>query len=238
MSRLSTMSALQEMDDHGFVISGPRDRERRFERAKRHSRRVRRLRVAIPVAIVLVLGALALMAWLDPLRVLARLPIDAGKLVISGSKITMQAPKLSGYTRDSRWYEISALSAAQDITKPDEIELQEVRAVIETGEKTAVNLTAANGTFNRKTTILTLGQDIRLASTDGYELRLKEVIIDTTSGHIVSDKPVELRMLQGTLNANRLEVIKVGEMFLFSGGVVMNLPAGSTSREGPSMGTP
>ena len=42
-----------------------------------------------------------LVSWLDPLKVLVRLPIDSGKLVISGTKITMEAPKLSGYTRDS-----------------------------------------------------------------------------------------------------------------------------------------
>ena len=74
----------------------------------RHSRRVRMLRVVLPVAIVLLLGVITLVAWLDPLRILVRLPIDAGNLVISGTKITMEAPKLSGYTRNSRWYELSA----------------------------------------------------------------------------------------------------------------------------------
>ena len=36
-----------------------------------------------------------------------RLPVDASGLVISGTKITMAQPKLSGYTRDSRWYEVT-----------------------------------------------------------------------------------------------------------------------------------
>ena len=53
---------------------------------------MRLLRVAIPVAIVLILGATVLVSWLDPLKVLVRLPIDSGKLVISGTKITMEAP--------------------------------------------------------------------------------------------------------------------------------------------------
>lgn len=238
MNHLPTMSALQETEDQGFAVSGRRDREREFKRALRHSRRVRMLRVAIPVAIVLILGGLMLVTWLDPLRVLVRLPIDSGKLVISGTKITMQAPKLSGYTRDSRWYEISALSAAQDITKPDIIELQDVRAMIDTDDKNTMRLTAAAGMFDRKTAVLTLGQDILLTSTGGYELRLNEVVIDTKSGEIVSNKPVELRMLQGTLNANRLEVVKVGEIIRFAGGVVLNLPPGSTSPQGPAAGNP
>ena len=75
------------------------------------------------------------MSWLDPLKVLVRLPIDAGRLVISGTKITMEAPKLSGYTKDRRWYELTANAAAQDITKPDLIELNEIRAKIEAEDK-------------------------------------------------------------------------------------------------------
>ena len=95
--------------------------------------------------IALALGATALVSWLDPLQVLARLPIDSGKLVISGTKITMEAPKLSGYTRDKRWYEMTAESAAQDITKPDIVELTEVRAKIETADKSTILLSAEDG---------------------------------------------------------------------------------------------
>ena len=90
---------------------------RAFRVAARHSRRVRKLRVAIPVTIVFILGATILVSWLDPLKVLVRLPIDSGKIVISGTKITMEAPKLSGYTRDRRWYEMNAKAAAQSASE-------------------------------------------------------------------------------------------------------------------------
>ena len=83
-----------ETANRGFAISERRDERRAFRLAARHSRRVRMLRVALPVTIVLALGVTALVSWLDPLKVLVRLPIDSGKLVISGSKITMEAPKL------------------------------------------------------------------------------------------------------------------------------------------------
>jgi lipopolysaccharide export system protein LptC len=69
---------------------------RAFRVAARHSRRVRKLRVAIPATIVFILTATILVSWLDPLKVLVKLPIDSGKIVISGTKITMEAPKLSG----------------------------------------------------------------------------------------------------------------------------------------------
>ena len=80
---------------------------------------MRVLRVALPVAIALILGTTILAIWLDPLRLLVRLPGDPGKLVISGTKITMQAPRLTGYTHDQRAYDVTANGATQDVTKPN-----------------------------------------------------------------------------------------------------------------------
>jgi lipopolysaccharide export system protein LptC len=193
-------------------------------RAARHSRRVRFLRIAIPTVIVLALGATWLVSWLDPLKVLVRLPIDAGRLVISGTKITMEAPKLSGYTKDRRWYELTASAAAQDITKPDLIELRDVRAKVESEDKSSTMFLAAkDGVFNRKAGILTLNNDISLRSSSGYEMKLNEAVVDTATGEVISDKPVEVITQQGTLKAERLEVIRSGEVVRFIGGVVMNM---------------
>lgn len=223
-----TMSTLDTTEDRDFAAAGRRDTELMFRRAARHSRRVRALRVAIPTIIVLVLGMVWFVTWLDPLRILVRLPADAGKLVISGTKLTMQAPKLSGYTRDGRWYELTADSAAQDITKPSLVELQGVRAKIETEDKSVMNLVAADGVFDRTSGVLTLGRDILLESTSGFAVRLTEAVIDTGSGNIVSNKPVEVQMLQGTLRAMRVEMNKAGDVVQFGGGVVMDLTAGAT----------
>ena len=183
------------------------------------------LRVAIPVTIVLALGATVLVSWLDPLKVLVRLPIDSGKLVISGSKITMEAPKLSGYTRDQRWYEMNAKSAAQDVTKPDVVELTEVRAKIATADKSTLVLSAQAGVYNRKTSILSLNREVILKSSAGFEMHLDEAIVDTGSGEVVSNKPVAVLTQDATLNADRLEIEKSGDVVRFIGGVVMNLKA-------------
>ncbi|MBM3527471.1 MAG: LPS export ABC transporter periplasmic protein LptC [Alphaproteobacteria bacterium] len=220
------------MQERGYSAGGRGAGERVFRRAMRHSRRVRLLRVAVPSAIVLLLGGFMLSAWLDPLRLLVRLPGVDGKFVISGTKITMQAPKLSGYTRDARWYEFTAHSAAQDMTNPNVVELQDIRAKIQTEDKNTVNLTAADGTFDRKSGVLKLGRNIVLQSTGGYEVQLSEAVIDTGSGDVVSDRPVEVRMLQGKLNANRLEVVKAGEVVRFDGGVRMDLPPEAMNADG------
>jgi lipopolysaccharide export system protein LptC len=225
MNALSTISTRATVKDRDFAAPGRRDTERVFRRAKRHSRRVRVLRATLPVVIVLALAAVWLVSWLDPMRVLARLPTDSGKLVVSGTKLTMQAPKLSGYTRDGRWYELIADAAAQDITKPGIIELHGLRSKLQAEDKSVMNLTAKDGLFDRKTGMLTLWRDIVLESTTGITVHLSEAAINTGSGDVVSDKPVEVKMLQGTLKANRLDVTKAGDVIQFGGGVVMDLTA-------------
>lgn len=187
--------------------------------------------MAIPVTIVLVLGATMLVSWLDPLKVLVRLPIDSGKLVLSGSKITMEAPKLSGYTRDQRWYEMNAKSAAQDVTKPNVVELAEVRAKIETADKSMLILSAQSGLYDRKSSILNLSREVILKSSAGFEMHLEEAVIDTGSGEIVSNKPVAVFTQDATLNADRLEVEKSGDVVRFIGGVVMNLAGIGDSKQ-------
>jgi lipopolysaccharide export system protein LptC len=195
----------------------------RFRAAARHSRWVRFLRTAIPVVIAIVLVLLIGAAYFNPFRVLARLPIDPGKIVLHGTRITMEAPRVAGYTKDARPYEVTARAASQDITKPDTIELEDIRAKVEMQDKVTVEMKAVSGVYESKADRLRLDHDIVLTSTSGYSGHLREAIIDVKKGSILSQSPVELSMLNGTLNANRLEVDDRGDVIRFSEGVVMNL---------------
>jgi lipopolysaccharide export system protein LptC len=49
-------------------------------------------------------------------------------------------------------------------------------------------------------------------------------------GRIVSEKPVQMKMPQGTLDANRLEVTETGGVIRFDGGVVMMLTPEALNR--------
>ena len=197
--------------------------DRRFRTAARHSRRVRLMRVAIPVGIILCVGVFALAAYFNPLRMLAKLPIDPSKISISGTKVTIDVPRLAGYTRDRRSYDMTAKAAAYDISKPDVLELRDVHAKIEMQDKSTVELTAANGLYDRKADQLTLLERIVLVSTTGYQAFLSHALIDVKAGSVTSDNPVEVRMTQGTLNANRMDMADQGDVMVFDGGVTMNL---------------
>lgn len=154
-----------------------------------------------------------------------RLPGELGKLVIHGTKITMQQPRLAGYTVDSRAYEFYADDAGQDITKPNLVELHKLHAKMEMQDKSTVEMSAVSGIYDAKTEMLTLSEDIELFSSTGYEGRLSEAVIDVRKGNVVSDKPVWVKMLDGFLNAKRLDIVERGAVIRFTG-VAMTLQPG------------
>ncbi len=207
-----------------YWVMSRSDSERAFRAARRHSRMVRVMRIAIPAAVVLGLAAVFLVTYFNPLRMLtSALPININDLVVSGTKVTMEQPRLSGFTRDARAYELSAEKAAQDLTKPDIVELINIRAKVDMQDKTTMQMSARNGTYNSKNETLKLEHNILLSSSTGYKGRLSEAMVNIRSGHIVSESPVELELLQGTLHANKLEIVDSGDLVRFHGGVVMDM---------------
>jgi lipopolysaccharide export system protein LptC len=224
MNRIVTDS--QTAPFHWDMKRGSRTRgesDRAFRAARRHSRWVRLLRVFIPTGVVASLVIVILITYLNPLRVLAKLPININDLVISGTKIKMEQPRLSGFTRDSRAYELSAEAAAQDLTKPDIVELHNLHAKVGMQDNSTMQMTAVSGVYNSKKETLKLEREIQLSSSSGYQGHLSEATVDIRKGNVVSDKPVELKMLQGTLNANKLEIVDSGDLVRFHSGVVMDM---------------
>jgi lipopolysaccharide export system protein LptC len=92
-------------------------------------------------------------------------------------------------------------------------------------------LTATNGLYDTKADQMRLVDNIQIASSSGYSGRLSEALVDVKKGNVVSERPVEVIMLNGTLNANRMEVVNNGELIRFDGGVSMNLILNSDTTE-------
>jgi lipopolysaccharide export system protein LptC len=195
-----------------------------FRAAIRHSRRIRLLRVAVPAGVVAaVLGGILFTLVAKPLAMLSKVPVDIGALVMSGTKIMMQQPRISGYTRDNRRYDLTAQSAGQDLTKPDVVELLGIQATMEMQDKAVFETTAKAGSYNSKSELLTLSQNIVVTSTSGYLARLQEAVVDIRAGKIISEQPVELRASGWTVNANRMEIGESGELMRFERGVSVTL---------------
>jgi lipopolysaccharide export system protein LptC len=222
--------AYSEHAAKGPAVKSSNDVDRSYQAALRHSRRVRVLRISVPVGIAALLLTVAAMNYIPPIGGF-RLPGELGNLVIHGTKITMQAPRLTGFTNDSRAYEFSADAAAQDLTKPDLVELQKLHAKMQMEDKTTVEMAALSGLYNVKTEILTLNENIDLHSTSGYSGHLTEAVINVKNGTVVSDKPLQVTMLNGSLlNAQHLDISENGSVLRFTG-VEMTLQPGKENEQ-------
>ena len=122
--------------------------EARFAAAARHSRMVRALRIAVPAAVILAMMGVVAVSIFNPFRMLLpKLPVDMGNLVVSGTKVTMESPHLSGFSTDQRPYEVWAKAAIQDLADPDHLELMVPRAKVVMEDKSTVTMDAPIGPF-------------------------------------------------------------------------------------------
>jgi lipopolysaccharide export system protein LptC len=200
--------------------------EARFAVAARHSRMVRILRVAVPAAVALSLASIILVSIFNPFRMLMpKLPVNMDSLVVSGSKITMESPHLSGYTiPDRRPYDLWAKAATQDLTDPDHIELKTLHTkVLMEDQSTIVTLDARTGIFDNKQQTIDLRKDVFVQTSSGYEAHLDQAFVDMNKGTVSSDERVNVKLTNGTLSADRLRITEGGAVIRFEGNVVMNL---------------
>lgn len=198
--------------------------ESRFAAAARHSRVVRILRVAVPVAVILAMTGVIAVSIFNPFRILMpKLPVQIDNLVVSGSKITMENPHLAGFSADRRPYEVRAKAAIQDLANPDKVELRTLRAKVMMEDRSTVTLDASTGFFDNKQQLLELKKDIFLQSSTGYEAKLSQASLDINKGLVTSNEPVDVKLLNGTLLADGLKILNSGEIVRFEGNVRMNL---------------
>jgi lipopolysaccharide export system protein LptC len=197
--------------------------EARFALAARHSRLVRMLRVAVPAAVGLAMAAVVGISLFNPFHMEIKTDNLSGNLVVSGSKITMETPHLTGFTPDQRPYDLVAKTATQDLTDPNHVELNILRAKVLMQDGSTLTLDARTGLFDTKQQQLDLHRNILLTTSTGYEARLNSAHADMAKGTVSSDEHVEVKLTNGTLTSDRLRITDNGDVIRFEGNVVMNL---------------
>jgi lipopolysaccharide export system protein LptC len=188
-----------------------------FEAANRHSLRVRLLRWAIPFAACAATFLLIGVVLVDPFRVMPA-NVSVSRAGLNGSRIVMDLPKLSGFRKDGREYDVTAASAIQDIKRPNVIELNEPDAKISLSESGIVHVTAATGVYDSTRDTLVLRTNVHLRTDSGYDAVLKIASIDLKAGTMVSDEPVTVVTGNATIASDRMQTLDSGRI-VFDGHV-------------------
>jgi lipopolysaccharide export system protein LptC len=206
---------------HAVAITAPAGRSARaraYAKARRHSRWVRFFRAAIPVGATLAIGTVMAIAIFDPFGRMGSLTL--GPVSLSGTKITMEQPRLTGYRKDARGYEVTAVAALQDVRKPTVIELKDMKArMTMDAEGTQAYLTAATGVFDTQKEQLELQSDIYVRTDKDQEAWLKSAHADFKAGTVTSKEPVRVKLTNATIEADALDITDNGKVITFIGSV-------------------
>lgn len=198
--------------------------EARFAKAKRHSRLVRALRVSIPAAVAAALAGIILLSLFNPFRVSNSVSVNTDNLVVSGTKITMEAPRMTGFSgTDQRPYEIWGKSAIQDTADPDNVDLNEPRGKMLAEDGSTMTVESRTGRFNNKAQVLDLYKEVFVQTTSGYEARLNHAQVELSTGAVSTDDGVNVTFDGGRVKADRLRLMNRGEVVRFEGRVTMDL---------------
>jgi lipopolysaccharide export system protein LptC len=202
-----------------------------FAAARRHTAFVRWLKRLIVLVIAGGTAALILSAIFDLFRVLPA-AVSVSDVSLSGTRITMELPKLSGFRNDGKPYQVTAKSAAQDIRTPGIVDLSELLADVGMADSSRAHVTARNGRYDSSKELLNLNTDVELKADKGYDLKTENVDIDFHAGSLVADKPVSVLMNNGSINASRMVISDNGKRLMFEGNVrSVLLPAATAAEE-------
>lgn len=200
-----------------------------FAAADRHSARVRWLRRALIAAGALAALGVAAIAWLDPFRALPE-KVSLQQLGISGSRVTMELPKLAGFRRDGKPYSVTARTAVQDVKRANLIELTDLDANIGLNEHGAAHIVSAAGLYDSAKETMELRKDVLVKTESGYEVRLNSATINFPAGTMVSNEPVTALVRNSTIKSDSMRMSDGGKTLVFEGKVRTSvLPIDETS---------
>jgi lipopolysaccharide export system protein LptC len=197
-------------------------RQAAFRAAVRHSRRVRLLRVGLPAFAVLLAAAFVASIIYDP-RSRIGPQVDVESLGLTGATITMQKPKLTGYSTEGRPYQVNAERAEQSLAEPQKVSLFKIDGRMQNRDDGWLTLLSDTGNIDNDKKLMDLSGAIRLGNDLGDRALLSTAHIDFGGGDLSTGDPVDLSFGETTLTADRMQIFDHGNQALFQGRVVMTI---------------
>lgn len=193
-------------------------RRREEERAARNTRRVRRLRVAVPAAAAAIALALAAAVMVPKL-----LPFPLAGLSLTADGLVMDDPRLAGSMGEGRRYEVVAARAIQSLIDPSRLTLEGLTASLDMGSDESITLRSAAAAYDTETEVLDLSSGVVIASSDGNEARLEAATVYLKEGRAEGDDGIVVNSPRGRIRAGSIDILDGGAVIRFSGGVSITI---------------
>jgi lipopolysaccharide export system protein LptC len=198
------------------AIGAPR--ESAFPDALRHTARVARLRRWIVWSTGAIVAVVLLGLVIGSLRFL---PVDLrlARIALKGSRITIETPKLVGYRKDGRPYEVRAKLGVQDIASPDVFELEGLEVRVENSDDNAIMLSAEKGVYDAKLDHADMSGAVSIRDDKNFDMRLESASMDLKASVMKSDRPATLKFGSGEVVAKTVEFAQKERRVTFRGEV-------------------
>lgn len=186
---------------------------RDLRRWRQRSRLVRAARVALPIAVLGLLGAAAGQVVWRTVTAGARAPERPQ------AQIRMLNPRFFGQSSDGRAFLLTARSAVRDDADLKRVLLEGPTLTLGTDEPKPSRVTSKTGVYREDTLKLVLRGDVRLDDGGGYRFASDEAFVDTNTGVITGESVLQGEGPTGQVKSNAYSVYDKGDRIVFRGGV-------------------
>jgi len=203
-----------------------------FDRAQRHSRRVRVMKFAVPLLAAGIAVAFPVYSYLAaPINI----SIQADGTAFADGKLVMANPKLNGFTKQKLPYSLTAIRATQDVGKQGIIDLEGINAKLPVATDNVVSVNAAHGIYDRDANTMDLTDDVVVTTSDGMEAKFKSVFLDMGKGSMKTGDAVDVSRNGSRITAGSMSVEENGKVVVFENKVSVNIdPATMKAAEAKS----
>ncbi len=150
--------------------------------SQRHSRRVRQLRIVLPVTAGLIMLVIFLLIRPNT----SNTPISFENAALTNQGVVIQNPVFSDSSENGEPFDLSAASAREDLSNPGWVYLDTIRASMTSRENVLIELIAPEGDMLRAQKKLVLSEKIlkgntfpvSLITSNGYHLDMRDLNVD------------------------------------------------------------
>ena len=191
-----------------------------FDRAHLHSKHVAILKKALPAAAAVIIVAFFAMAMTAHIPI-ANITVD--EIGLKEGKLVMEKPKMAGFDKKDRPYDVRALQAIQDLAKPGKVLLNTIDAKLPMNANSFANIDAKSGIYDTENEQLFLNEEVNIKGARGMDILLQDANIDIKTGIMESDNPVNVQSQNTNISADSVRVEDGGERILFNNRVKMTI---------------
>ena len=200
-----------------------------YRNALLHSARVKRLKILLPVAAV-VISAVFIAVSVVRAYLPEAISIEGAK--IEDGKVVMEKPAIAGRNAKGINYSMVAEKALQDIRNPNLITLKNIKAAMPMQGDSIAHVQALSADFDRAADTLKMHEPFTITVDNGMRAEFTGASLDIKGGTLITDQPVAIHKGAASVVAQSLKMTDKGSVIEFDGQVRMHIDPSAIHNSG------